>query len=316
MCHKLWIVCLLFTVATTVSADFTDRFKTHGRFNNYAVWQDTDRDDGSLQVGYSFKYNFFDCEVGYKVNVDRLTTCKDSATAKFYGYFSYTGEFDFYMGTRTSGPVINRTSNPAFHGLWEFTEKGGVFDWIDLGIEHRSNGQVIDAGERDDRSGSPTIGEFLTEIEFQNGNREYFDAISRGANYLSLAIGRHQVQREFGWSLSFKHYFNHESEITWGDLAGKDVSIEDYDILRFGYSDSFDLGFDSSFPEITLALEYILGEELEKTDSMNLMIVLPYRTDDGWDIPWTLRIHRGPMDRLSNYTESIDSIGLGVTFSY
>lgn len=313
---KIWFVLILAAAAPAAVADFLDRFKPHGRFDNYAVFQDTDGDDASLQARYSFKYNFFDCEVGYRADEERLTTCGDSARAKFYGYFSYTGEFDFYMGTRDSSPVINRSSNPAIHGLWEFTDDSGLFDWIDVGIEHRSNGQVIDADERDDRPGSPTAGQFLTEIEFQDGNREYFDAISRSANYLSFTIGRHPG-RSFGWHLGYKYYVSDESDITWGELAGKDVSIEDYDILRLGYSDTFGLGNTrAGFNEITVVAEYVLGRELGDTDSLDLAIVFPYETDDGWDIPWTLRIHSGPMERLSNYTESIDSVGLGVTFSY
>ena len=316
MFHIQYFLGLLFIVSTTVSGQFTDRFQPHGDFDNYVIWQETDGDDGSLQARYSFKYNFFDCEIGNEKDQESFTICKDTASAKFYGYFSFTGEFDFYLGTRPSGPVINRTSNPAFHGLWEFSDSSKFFNWIDVGIEHRSNGQVVDANEKDDTPGSPTFGQFLTEIEFQNNNLEYFDAISRSANFLSVAIGKHQSE-QFGWSTSYKFYFNDESEITWGDLADKDVSIKDFDILRFEFFDTYSLGSnDSSFPEITLAVEYTIGEELDKTDSVDLNIIFPYRTKYGWKIPWTLRIHSGPMDRLSNYTESIDSIGLGINFLY
>jgi hypothetical protein len=50
------------------------------------------------------------------------------------------------MGTRTSGPVINRISNPAIHIFNRIPGKSlplGI-RYFDIGFEHRSDGQVTE----------------------------------------------------------------------------------------------------------------------------------------------------------------------------
>ena len=88
----------------------SERFKSYEP--NYGIWRfiEGDEDDDALTAHYSFRYDF---RGGPGVNL----------------YLAYTGEFDFYMGTRESAPVINRLNNPAIHLR---SSKDRKFDWKNL----------------------------------------------------------------------------------------------------------------------------------------------------------------------------------------
>jgi len=167
-----------FTSASASSNGFGDRFFPYG--TNYALPQFTNGDDRAFEVQYSFKYILFDCE---KSQLIPPIKCSTDDGKGLNVYFSFTGEFDFYLGSRESGPVVNRTSNPVFHMRWDILEKksSDYIEWYDIGFEHRSDGQVVSADLQDSNPASPTFGQYLTEIELQNGNHEYFDTLSRGA---------------------------------------------------------------------------------------------------------------------------------------
>ena len=287
---------------------FSERFQPYD--TNYALMQGTKDDERAVEVQYSFKYLFYNCEFW---EAESLVGCTSNNKAKLF--FSYTGEFDFYMGTRESGPVINRVSNPALHFRVDDTDENPIIDWVDFGVEHRSNGQVVDVNEVDNDPASPTFGQFLTQIEYQAGNHKYFDTLSRSANYINLAMGV-ETDATRRIKFSYKFYFNDDSNITWGPLAGTDTEIDDYDLLNIDYSETFDIGF-QHFPELTFGVEYVIGREGFDTDSVDINLIIPWEMDGkGWQIPFLIRAHIGPMDRLSDYTQSRNSIGFGVAFSY
>jgi hypothetical protein len=319
---------------------------------------ETKEDDYSIEARYAFKYNLYDCRYGNSVNKKSIeinkermeryfmevegnkenliatnvvislptlvqlseinwNVCKEDSFSKFSFNFSFTGEFDFYAGTRHSGPVINRTSNPAFHGVFDFNND--YFGYVDAGIEHRSNGQVTEIDETDQREGSSTIGQFNTQIAYQNGDYEFFDTLSRGSNYLSFTTGK--VEKEqLSWSASYKLYIDETTEINWGPLANQDVSIEDYDLIRLYLEDT--IGFKNSHlgvNRITISAEYTFGKELGKTDSIDLNLIIPIQpgVDElGFSLPLLFRLHHGPMERLSDYTNSVTSFGVGIALNY
>jgi len=157
------------TSAVASSNEFGDRFFPYE--TNYAIPQFTNGDDRAFEVQCSFKYILFDCEKSQLIPPIKCSTADGKGLNV---YFSFTGEFDFYLGSRESGPVVNRTSNPAFHMRWDILEKKGsdYIEWYDIGIEHRSDGQVVSADLKDSNPASPTFGQYLTEIELQNGNHE------------------------------------------------------------------------------------------------------------------------------------------------
>lgn len=267
----------------------------------YIVGQSTKDEDNdwALEVQYSFKYIFAD----------------DILDNNFDFFMSYSGEFDFYLSSRESGPVINRFSNPAAHFQWEeypipFIHKARIpyVDRYDVGLEHRSNGQVTDATEKN------ANGEYLTEINYQQGSYEYFDGVSRSANYLSFAFGGglpEKLRYAFGLKL---YVFDEESEITWGHLAGSASQFSDYDRVTFSCAYQLaQFSWDSiNLQPPVLTVDYRMGDELLKTDSVDIGILLPLAFGD-LHIPLFLKTHFGPMERLSDYSTPITSYSIGLS---
>lgn len=284
-----------------------ERFKPYGL--NYGIWQVSSGDDQSMEVQYSFKYIFYDCR---RYDKDGNWGCSDDAKTKANAYFSYTGKFDFYMFTRNSSPVINRTSNPAGHINIDHKLNDDFSFWGDLAVEHRSNGQVEDVTKKDTTPGSATFGQYQTEIECQKGNHEYFDGISRDANYVNLETGLKYVDSKI--DVGLKLYFTDEGEVTWGRYAGSNSKFKDFDLVRLRASQAFKARC-TFFPEVTLGLEYLIGRKALSTDSLDVYLLFPLNLSD-LEIPFFAKAHFGPMERLSDYTSSITSYGFGIVFFF
>ncbi|WLE95705.1 MAG: hypothetical protein QTN59_13580 [Candidatus Electrothrix communis] len=310
---------------------------------NYAIFQSTDDDEGSLEAHYSFKYLFGkrhcmplkplddinggggDAENEKKKSKRDVLGCLKDYRDRGELFLKYTGEFDFYAGSRESGPVINRISNPGFHYRDNFENLSFAnisMQWVTWGLEHRSNGQVIEADLKVMETSSPDFGKYKAQVELDDENHEYFDAISRGANYFSVEgkfnIGEHgdnyeKCKESFScinlW-VSGKLYINEDSDVYWGDLANTGVKINDYDRVNIVVSDTFHTN--SSFPEIEVGLKWTVGDELLETDSYDINLSFPWIPSDDLKIPFYIKAHFGPMNTLSNYTKDQSSIGFGI----
>ncbi|MDH5425086.1 MAG: hypothetical protein OEY29_08845 [Gammaproteobacteria bacterium] len=315
---KIKVILLLAGFVTTsgsaYAGEFSNRFMPNDM--NYALSQWTADDEWAAEVQYSFKYIFYNCILH---NEKDLFGCDKNAKGKAHLYLKYTGEFDFYAGSRESGPVINRTSNIALQLRWDMQDSSKFIkyiEWYDIGFEHRSDGQVTDANLTDDDPLSATFGQYLAEIEYQNDNHEYFDTLSRGADYISLSFGG-PLSESVNYSFKYKIYDSgEESNITWGELAGTDTDFADYDLLTFSLSKKISTGNKYAGNILTLTADYTAGRGGMDTDSIDISLIIPLKSEDGWDIPLLIRAHAGPMDRLSDYTRSRDSVGVGLAFSF
>lgn len=285
---------------------------------NYGVYQWTQNDESAIRVHYSFRYLFFtaDCIRLYRrLRADALPAERQRALAEMRECFTenrrthewyamYTGEFDFYWGTRASGPVINRISNPGFH--YRDHVQWGWLDWWDVGIEHRSDGQTVDPRREELTPAGPVR---VAEVAYQRGDHAYFDTISRDTNYL-VAEGLHrsgplELQARVKWL-----YFGNETDITWGPLADQNVKMRHYDRFRFIVRYTFG-GRERRTPaeQRHVFAEWTLGDNLLQSDSLNAGVYFPIGT-----VPLFVRVHLGPMHTLSNYTQSQSSIGFGLMF--
>jgi hypothetical protein len=300
--------------------DDLPRFQPHGL--NYIIWKETEGDDGALRAHYSFKYAIYDCRRKRPDSGEmNALNCKKNADLQPSVFFSYTGEFDFYMGTRDSSPVINRMNNPALHintliDQKDWRKTKDINSWkirfIDLGIEHRSNGQDKDVDELNDN------GALRTVVAYDEGDDEFFDSISRSADYLSFAVGSMNIARDANnYKVSLKAYLDDDSDVNWGSKAGDQPSFQDYDVVRIYLSKKLDFVESSWLPSLTLATEYTIGEEMLDTDSADVMLIAQLRFFDGTlELPLFAKAHFGPMDTLSNYTDSVTSFGVGFAFWY
>ena len=298
---------------TTSGLDFTstERF---GRFgDNYVIYNAmrnngwARHDESALRAHYSFKFTFCgpqfvrskkavgDRETGH----GRSSVCPDGPKTRDIELFAaYTGEFDFYVGTRNSGPVINRVSNPGFfaHAPLHLLDIGDKNDRdnIEIGIEHRSDGQVTEVTAPRDVE--------RARLAYAERDRAYFDTISRGANYVSVALDRFNAS---GLELRAKLrlYINQDSAVTWGPLADRGRRFSDYD--RVQLQAAYGLGHWGR-----VEADWRLGDKGPRTSSLTL----------GWQsksemFPLYLRLHFGPMNTLSNYTQRQDSVGVGLRFT-
>jgi hypothetical protein len=110
-------------------------------------------------------------------------------------YFAFTGAFDFYIGTRDSGPVVGKEYNPQL--FWQHQLScgsdselfqssrtyGGTLSnagrpdfpcYFMVGYNHDSNGQIIDTPEQ------------YAQTQRAQGTEAANDAISRGWDYIGF----------------------------------------------------------------------------------------------------------------------------------
>ena len=257
---------------------YEENFGVIGRMKNNGWAKD---DDVAIRGHFSLAFKF----------------CEGESSRIF---FSYTTEFDFYAGSRTSDPVINRLNNPAFH--WRLCDdcKQSTYNnaYIDIGLEHRSNGQAVEVTSGTGPSDAQTA--------YDVRNREFFDAISRGSNYLSFTNYQRVIRDSSYLRTRVKLYLTKASQVNWGPLANSNVSIADYDRVNLLYRQRIPLlGWD------TMAeAEWTVGDKGFKTDSLTV----------GWyvnaTVPLYVRAHFGPMDTLSNFTQRQDGIWIGVRFDW
>lgn len=271
---------------------------------NTAAWEFSGDDDDALEVNYSFRYLLTrpDCSVEQGV---RKQQCVAGWNARTEWFFSYTGKFDFYVGTRDSGPVLNRTSNPALH--WRFNRPAlvGWTDWIDVALEHRSNGQTTDYDLKD------AAGRYVAEQRWLAGDRAYIDGISRGANYLSAQVRKRHAEFPVTWWLKGKVYLNEDSAVTWGDHQGS--RIWDYDVVRLILQWKPALPETRRFGELEVNVAYTLGLKGFATDSLDASVYLSSFLGKRVLLPINYAaIHVGPMNELSNYTEPQTSVFVGL----
>lgn len=338
-CHATWLLLIAATAvhAAPAPAEECGAFGDTGRFaafhDNYALWHQMSnngwapRDERAVRGQVSVKYSFIGCPqrrekdtralkpapVTRDATADEAQAPKGPATlwqrlrnAELFA--SYTNRFDFYLGSRDSGPVINRVSNPGVH-LRVPVDVGDNDDdrrdaW-QLSLEHMSDGQVVEpvTNPRD---------QLLAQRAYERGDRHFFDTISRGTNFVALqrewVWRRSDAETSFDVRAKIKHYVGSDSAITWGPLAGQGLRFADYERV------SVRLG--AHVPGLgRFELTSQIGDRglRRASHTLSLQHNLPLKNGE---VPLYVQAHFGPMNTLSNYTQRQDSLGIGIRLSY
>lgn len=278
---------------------------------NSAVFQSNEHDNNAIEVNFSFRYL-----ISPPKCLDKGTGLCNGHEHKWEHFVTYTGKFDFYMGTRPSSPVINRLNNPAWHSRVYFSDNAMHAEWLDIGVEHKSNGQTTSADVINTNTGNNAA-----EEAYLAGNRSYIDSISRSTNYISLEAKFHFDMGSFSnnklYVKLFAHHWNEESDVHWGRYANQNINFSDFERIRTILN--VQLNDTNVYDDmVELGLEWTVGDKGMATDSANVWLRWP------WDVklplfgqthfPLILRAHIGPMNELSNYSESERSIGIGLAF--
>ena len=302
--------------------EFNDPQRLTAYEDSYAIWNQmrnngwTTKDEQALRAKISFKYTFCGPQFRRPTGQDRVdkktpdsaredSWCPSSGKwADAELFFGYTAEFDFYAGTRTSGPVIGRVNAPGLFVRLPAVRILGA-DWketdgLEVGLQHRSDGQATEVtSDRDAR---------IANEQYAGGNRPFFDTISRGANFMMIAVDKELPPPPIGEKLTLRaklrlYLGQQDSDITWGPLANGGRRFSDYDRLqlhawwRLSRQTQFDL-------------DWRLGDRGLATDSWTFGLEFNVAA-----VPLYVRLHRGPMNTLSNYAQRQDSIGIGIRFA-
>jgi len=236
------------------------------------VGRDENHIDGShLEFNVSVKYPLW----GSTVNLG--SQGKEDKRSQGV-YFSYTGKYDFYFGSRYSAPVISRKQNPGAFYKYEYDSRKSGFKNVTFGYFHESNGQEIDSedlynnkvGELLDKicRGDKSEGCLTNQRHQQEAQAMATDYISRGWDYLAASskysllhrrdlFGRRiAVQTDF--YLTARAYFNwqglgavkgREENLDW--LEGIDnpgEKIYDYNTFQLTINRTLDTGGCESIP--------------------------------------------------------------------
>jgi len=254
---------------------------------NYAVWRHASGDENAIRVHYSFRHLFTapDCMSAYrrenaslmqqdvnaeqkKATAEAALECLNAYDSRYQIFLSFTGEFDFYMTTRDSSPVINRVSSPGLH-YRRYTPASGWLQmkWWDVAVEHKSDGQATDARDKITDPASANVGQYRAQVEFDKGNHAFIDTISRGTNYVSGETRFLLGERMDAWARIKFFYFSNDTDVTWGPYANRAPKMSQFDVVR--------LVFARPFGRDAVSVEWTLGTKGLSTDSVNLGVDVP-----------------------------------------
>ncbi|NOT97665.1 MAG: hypothetical protein HOO97_01025, partial [Sideroxydans sp.] len=281
-------------------------------------------DHASLEIDVSGRYFFKD------------ENTNDSNLLGFNPFFSYTAKSDFFYtpfhDTRPSGPVISRYQNPALHFKYVHGNSGLPnilkaidtlpIEWADIGIEHISNGQTLDAYDDNNRA---TILAAVAEK-----NYTVLDSISRTSASIALTLsGNYKLKpiefiNKIGLSddnyqneVTGKVFFRHgqESKVFWGRYANNDVNYNTFQLVQLQWKIFLGATKSKNMPkQLTIGANF--GNTWLADKSLDLMLNLPCHTPVFGTVPFTISSHIGPMSNLSNYSEKENTILFGLAFAY
>ncbi len=279
------------------------------------VGRDENHIDGShLEFKVSIKYPLW----GSLVNLgDEQKPDKRSQAV----YFSYTGQYDFYFGSRYSAPVISRRQNPGIFYKYEYDSRESGYKSFSLGYFHESNGQEIDNKDMFDRK----VTELHDKICRDDPNEQCLtdprhqqeawamatDYISRGWDYLAAStkytmfhrrdlMGRRiAVQTDF--YLSARAYFNwqglgfvsgREENIEWlSDIDKRNDKVYDYNTFQLTINRKLD----------TRGCEKIVNNDCNRSQQhANVLDYLADNTD------WSITLISG--NRLNHLSYRLDFV--------
>lgn len=291
-------------------AECTERARFRGYEPNYFLYRYAKGDENAIRAHYSFRYVLTkpDCMTAYRHGLSsrkETRDCLENWHTHREVYLMYTGAFDFYMGTRTSGPVVNRISNPGIH-YRQYVKYNSVpgLQWWDIGLEHKSDGQTVDARDTVNDPTSPNFGSYVAQVEYENGNHQYFDSISRDTNYVLGEV--HYTYYPWAvWARLKFFYFSNDDKVTWGPYANTGIKMADFDLVRIVVSRKFEHVLDEVHAEWTVGLKGA------STDSLNLGVAKTVHIF-GLALPIYIQAHFGPLNTLSDYTRSQTMYGIGL----
>ena len=314
----------------------------------YLLWQEATRgeDESALEFRYSFKYAISPPECSYYAEVH-------SACKGFEWFIGFNGEFDFYLNSRPSSPVVSRLFNPSMQLRYFFetptSSKRISPTYVGLAVQHYSNGQTVEVCDRELSSGGNCVetligpdAETLAEIFARDPGNDVFDELSQGLNFVSLEAsfrlgfneqddidpinGRCLSQRLYScWDVGLQvnpYMWSDNNPITWGRGA---TEVSDFYRARVKVSKLWRRGSPEFPRDLVFNAIWTVGDSGLNTDSLDVSLEVPVALpfvhkllgqtgDREYSLPLFFEFHTGPLNNLSDYARSIDTWGIGIKF--
>lgn len=271
--------------------------------------------DGHLDVQYSFRYLFTQPHTFNAEDEDYEVS------------FTFSGEFDFYMLSRDSGPVIGRRYNPGIMYQHLAAKKSGLIVY-NFSFEHESNGQVVDTPN--------TL--FSLQRDFKNRYQERYpnlddsyyldmatDSVSRSTEIFAAIGGVYRINvDDTEWfacnnSIScFEIYFKFrdslgdvEDDVFWDGQSTNAHLIEHQGSQLSLYS-----GFNNNIQSLTLIYRtgQIFGGNPGQKNTWDINYTHNLKISDNFYLPVILSYHYGYLEELSNYSEKTSYFSMGLFF--
>ena len=163
----------------------------------------------------------------------------------------YIGIYDFYFGTRNSGPVVSRKQNPLIYLFTEHAVRNVIVKAI-IGLGHESNGQFISSKQShdffieafvDSVHGADPDGE---NPRFYQYNIEDFASMGWNYLYTEWSVKRDAVfgtNALLSFNIHMRWFFKHgtldlgngdlEDNIFYDPVLDNKTTIRDYDGFRY-----------------------------------------------------------------------------------
>lgn len=308
--------------ATTVGAferlrahEWTNALFDYGRGNDL---------DGHLDVQYSLKYLF--------TNPEKLLECKDSVVTDdctdFEVSFTFTGEFDFFAGTRESGPVIGRRYNPGVMFQRVYAKPSGLFAYS-LSVEHESNGQSTNSIEslraletefrelyQDEHPDIPDSYYLEMATDTISRSTEAFWGVGAAYRYNHNAVGLDECDND--WScvefyFKFRESFlDVEDEVFW-DPEMLDASLLEHQGTQISAYSEFDDG--NQFVSLVYRTGEVFGGSPGSKNTFNLSYFYNLPIGSNFKLPLIATYHYGYLEELHRYSYKTSFFSLGLFFS-
>jgi hypothetical protein len=238
-------------------------------------------------------------------------------------YFTFTGRFGFYAGTRESSPVIAKRFNPKLLFEHSLREDGGVFrssgstelrrrsgvqpaTYIAFAYAHESNGQAIH-----------TAGQYQEAVRTAERPEFANDYISRGWDYLEVATKAvpHETRTDkVSLYASGKFFLSHglfqgrpEEVYPW-ESTTEGKARKEVDGLSFVVKYQYDLQKSPAIGDTKLAAVYTTGYDgIGRHNTFRLEAGVQV-----FQVPLAVWYQNGYLSDLALYYTRVSSIGFGL----
>ncbi|OHU91840.1 MULTISPECIES: hypothetical protein [Pseudoalteromonas] len=282
--------------------------------------------DGALDVQYSFKYVF-----GRDMNF------KKEGDFDWNAAFSFSGEFDFYLGTRNSGPVVGRRYNPGFQLAWGTAKRDNFIEWR-FSLEHESNGQTSDS--------LPTLLSLARDNKAQYAQKypdidnNYYlhmatETVSRSSDFVAVGgVYRvnpydvdyndcHSIFSCFDIHLKFRKIWGDAEDMVFWDASKRHDRLEDYQGTDITFVSQFlleDRILTLLGGQSTLSLRYRSGEiwggDVGTNNTFDVSFTSHLHITHEIQLPIIFSYHAGYLEELYKYSEKAHYLRVGFALNF